>query len=257
MMQGKNHKNITALLVSIEGLHALATDIERHQATPSLIKNNEVVELKTTFASRANRDENTPSFAVIPDGKGEGAAQDENDFDKKLAKLIKDVVGDEPQAVKQKKTVPKFLSEMPDDGRKMPYLDADSADTSRDIRSEIDNLLAPYLDKTTAKPVQRPAQNPEKEPVHKLFQKETANKTTSQPAENFLHTPIGGKNIRALLSSDDLQELNLFIKQEIKKQISVWITQNIDQIIEDSLLSDRPEARNASVVTRSKAKNSG
>ena len=27
-MQGKNHKNITALLESIEGLHALATDTE-------------------------------------------------------------------------------------------------------------------------------------------------------------------------------------------------------------------------------------
>ena len=257
MMQGKNQINITALLDSIEGLHALATDTERHQETPSLVKNNEVFKLEAVFASRANRDENTPSFATIPERKGEGTAQDENDFDAKLAKLIQDVVGDEPQAVRQPNAVPKSPSEMPDDGRKTPYLDADSADTSRDIRSEIDNLLAPYLDKTTARPVQRSAQNPEQEPAHKLFQKENANKTTSQPAEIFLRTPTGGKNIHAILSSGDLQELNLFIKQEIKKQISVWVSQNIDQIIEDSLLSDRSDARNAFVVTRSKAKNSG
>ena len=146
---------------------------------------------------------------------------------------------------------------MSDVGRKTRYLDASSADNSRDIRSEINNLLAPYLDKTTARPVQQSGQNLEQEASYKLFQKETAKQTNNQPAENFLQTPIGGKNIRALLSSEDLQELNLFIKQEIKKQISVWITQNIDQIIEDSLLSDRPDARNASGVTRAKAKNSG
>ena len=261
MMQGKNQKNITALLDSIEDLHALATDTDNHEAPPSFIKNSEVVKLKTVFASRANRDENTPSFAAIPEKKGEDTAQDENDFDAKLAKLIQDVVGDEPQAIRRQKTAPKSASEMPDVGRKTPYLDANSADTSRDIRSEIDNLLAPYLDKTTTRPVQNPEQNPkqrlEQEPAHKLFQKETINQTTSQPAENFLKPLAGGKNIRSLFSGDDLQELNLFIKQEIKKQISVWITQNIDQIIEDSLLSDRPDARNASVNARSKAKNSG
>ena len=258
MTQGKNQKNITALLNSIEGLHALATDTESHQATPSLVKNNEVVKLKTVFASRADRDENNSSFATIPEGKGEATAQDEYDFDARLAKLIQDVVGDEPQAVRRRqKTAPKSASEMPDDGRKTPYLDASSADNPRDIRSEIDNLLAPYLDKTIARPTQRPAQSSEQKPAHKLFQKETTTKTNSQPAEHFLNTATRGKNIRANLSSEDLLELNLFIKQEIKKQISVWIIQNIDQIIEDSLLSDRPDARNASGVTRAKAKNSG
>lgn len=256
-MQGKNHKNITALLESIEGLHALATDTESQKTTPSRVKNNEVVKLKTVFASRADKEENNASFASIPEGKGGKAAHDENDFDAKLAKLIQDVVGNEPQAVRRQKTAPKSPLEMSDVGRKTPYLDASSADNSRDIRSEIDNLLAPYLDKTTARPVQQSGQNLEQEASYKLFQKETAKQTNNQPAENFLQTPIGGKNIRALLSSEDLQELNLFIKQEIKKQISVWITQNIDQIIEDSLLSDRPDARNASGVTRAKAKNSG
>ena len=102
-MQGKNQKNITALLDSIEDLHALATDTDNHEAPPSFIKNSEVVKLKTVFASRANRDENTPSFAAIPEKKGENTAQDENDFDAKLAKLIQDVVGDEPQAIRRQK----------------------------------------------------------------------------------------------------------------------------------------------------------
>ena len=265
MMQGKNHKNITALLESIEGLHALATDTESKKTTPSLVKNNEVVKLKTVFASRADKEEKNASFASIPEGKGGEAAHDENDFDAKLAKLIQDVVGNEPQAVRRQKTAPKSPLEMSDDGRKTPYLDASSAENSRDIRSEIDNLLAPYLDKKTARsgqqlgqnPIQQSGQNLEQEVSYKLFQKETAKQTNSQPAEKFLQTPIGGKNIRTLLSSEDLQEINLFIKQEIKKQISVWISQNIDQIIEVSLLSDRPDARNASGVTRAKAKNSG
>ena len=43
MMHGSKQSNITALLESIEGLHALATDAENPKETPSLVKNNEVI----------------------------------------------------------------------------------------------------------------------------------------------------------------------------------------------------------------------
>ena len=47
-MQGKNQKNITALLDSIEGLHALATDTENNtywkdRQNPPKLSNGEVV----------------------------------------------------------------------------------------------------------------------------------------------------------------------------------------------------------------------
>ncbi len=68
---------------------------------------------------------------------------------------------------------------------------------------------------------------------------------------------IGNETLNALLTPADLLELNDFIMQEIKKHISVWITQNIDKIIEDSLLSARSEARNATDGTRETGNRSG
>jgi len=273
MMHGRKQSNITALLESIEGLHALATDSENPKETPSLVKNNEVVKLKTVFSSRTSGDASDMSFATVPEAKRSPALHDETDFDAKLARLIQDVVGNEPQAATPPQTTKKSVSSMRADSRKTPYLEPSSSDDARDIRAEIDNLLAPYLDKTKSRPAQNSAPNPnqrqakssaqkqsqrlDQEPTHKPLQKETIQTSNSQPAENFINTASGNKNIRAFLSPEDLQELNLFIKEEIKKQISVWIAQNIDQIIEDSLLSDRPDARNASGVTREMTKNSG
>ncbi len=269
MMHDRNHKNITTLLESIEGLHALATDAESQKIGSTRVNNNDVVKLKTAFSSRADKDENSFYNPFVSEKKGSEAMHDEDDFDSKLTKLIRDVVENEPQAVSRHRTTPHSKLETSDDRRKTPYLEASSAENSRDIRSEIDNLLAPYLDKTIARstqnssqqasrrPVQNHIQNSEKESSYKLFQKEVTKKTNGQTAEDFLQTTTGGKNIRALLTNEDLEELNLFIKQEIKKQISVWIEQNIDQIVEDSLLSDRPDARNASRVTRTMTKDSG
>ena len=123
--------------------------------------------------------------------------------------------------------------------RQTPYLDRDNGDSPNDIRTEIDSLLAPYLDKSSSKVSARSAQPPK-----------TADKQTKSSPPQDVFADIREKTIASLLTDEDLKELNSFIKQEIKHQISLWVAQNIEKIIEDSLLSATSKARNASSDAR-------
>lgn len=290
MMRGQANENILTLMASIEGLHIQATNSDIRQ-TPHqnrtaqspmdldepAMADHEVVHLNTIFAGQ-------------PTGQGQGQGQGHkpatsrhwsspaskdsgDDFDVKLAKLIEDVVGKdaagEQPALGNRGAVPSGQHyDQQVDPRKTPYLDASRTENTRDIRSEIDFLLAPYLEKTgtatlSASPAgQRKEHRQAKiQPIDRQIPPRPAHKEQNPKAEIRQDTAprpaIGSETINALLSPADLLELNEFIKQEIKKQISVWITQNIDKIIEDSLLSARSEARNATDSARETVNRSG
>ena len=306
MMRGQASDNILTLMASIDRLHSQATDSDLRQAphqnrasqSPQLPENSavadrEVIHLNALFASPVHG-QSQPAGQTTEQSQRQGqksttsrrwsttASKDSNDdFDAKLAKLIEDVVGaepaGEPAAFENRGPIPTHPRA---DGRKngrvdgqggarrTPYLEASKAQDTRDIRSEIDYLLAPYLEKTgpatlaDSAAVQRPENRPEnrteqmKAKAHPFDQQLPPQ--FAQKGVNAAPEPhIQHETLKALLSPADLLELNDFIKQEIKNQISVWITQNIDKIIEDSLLSARSEARNATDSARETVNKSG
>ena len=306
MMRGQASDNILTLMASIDRLHSQATDSDLRQAphqnrasqSPqppenSAVADREVIHLNALFASPLHG-QSQPAGQTTEQGQRQGqksttsrrwsptASKDSNyDFDANLAKLIEDVVGaepaGEPAAFENRgpiQTHPRA------DGRKdgrvdgqggarrTPYLEASKAQDTRDIRSEIDFLLAPYLEKTGTATLSASPSGQRKEhreakiqPIDRQIPPRPAHKEQNPKAEIRQDTEprraIGSKTVNALLSPADLLELNEFIKQEIKKQISVWITQNIDKFIEDSLLSARSEARNATDSARDTVNRSG
>ncbi|MGB0521017.1 MAG: hypothetical protein ACPGKU_08350 [Candidatus Puniceispirillaceae bacterium] len=239
---------IDSLLASIEGLHAQANHADSgHQppmdqaAAPDTAK-SDVVHLDTVLARRTEESRQRPQASGQTTQKTPRIEED--DFDANLARLMQDITAqtpgkkDEP-VLRTRASLEDFKKQETGQPRQTPYLDSADGDSPNDIRTEIDSLLAPYLDKSSSKVSARSAQPP----------KTADNQTKSSPPQDVF-ADIREKTIASLLTDEDLKELNSFIKQEIKHQISLWVAQNIEKIIEDSLLSATSKARNASSDAR-------
>ena len=234
---------IDSLLASIEGLHAQANHADSGHRPPVAegaypeTPKSDVVHLDTVLARRTE-------FYQHPQASGQTTQKtpriEEDDFDANLAKLMQDVTAqtpgkkDEP-VLRARASLEDFKKQETGQPRQTPYLERDDGDSQNDIRTEIDSLLAPYLYNSSSEAMARSAQPP----------KAAHNQTKSSAPEEVLAN-IRDKTIASLLTEEDLKELNSFIKQEIKHQISLWVAQNIEKIIEDSLLSATSKARNAS-----------
>ena len=235
---------IESLLASIEGLHAQANYADGgHQPSvaPDTAK-SDVVHLDTVLARRTEESRQRPQASGQTTQKTPRIEKD--DFDANLARLMQDITAqtpgkkDEP-VLKTRASLEDFKKQETGQPRQTPYLDSGDGDSPNDIRTEIDSLLAPYLDKSSSKVMARSAQSP----------KTADNQTKSSPPQEVF-ADIREKTISSLLTEEDFKELNSFIKQEIKHQISLWVAQNIEKIIEDSLLSATSKARNASSDAR-------
>ena len=243
-MQKPAGNRIDSLLASIEGLHAQANYADSgHQPSvaPDTAK-SDVVHLDTVLARRTEESRQHPKVSGQTTQKTPRIEED--DFDANLARLMQDITAqtpgrkDEP-VLRTRASLEDFKKQETGQPRQTPYLDSDNRDNPNDIRTEIDSLLAPYLDKSSSKVSARSAQS----------SKTADNQTKSSPPQDVF-ADIREKTIASLLTEEDLKELNSFIKQEIKHQISLWVAQNIEKIIEDSLLSATSKARNASSDTR-------
>ena len=203
---------------------------------------SDVVHLDTVLARRTEENRQRPHGSRQT--TQETPRIEEDDFDANLARLMQDITAqtpgkkDEP-VLRTRASLEDFKKQETGQPRQTPYLDSDNGDNPNDIRTEIDSLLAPYLDKSSSKVMARSAQAP----------KAGDNETKSSPHQDAF-ADIRDKTIASLLTEEDLKELNSFIKQEIKHQISLWVAQNIEKIIEDSLLSATSKARNASSDAR-------
>jgi len=235
---------IDSLLASIEGLHAQANHADSgHQpsvaqaAYPDMAK-SDVVHLDTVLARRT--EENRQRSQASGQTTQKTPRIEEDDFDANLARLMQDITAqtpgkkDEP-VLRTRASLEDFKKQDTGQPRKTPYLDSDDGDRQNDIRTEIDSLLAPYLDNSSSEQLAR-SSHPAKA---------ADNQAKSSPPHSVF-ADIRDKRIASFLSEADLKELNSFIKQEIKHQISLWVAQNIEKIIEDSLLSATSKARNAS-----------
>lgn len=243
-MQKPAGNKIDSLLASIEGLHAQANYADSgHQPSvaPDTAK-SDVVHLDTVLARRTEENRQRPQASGQTTQKTPRIEED--DFDANLARLMQDITAqtpgrkDEP-VLRTRASLEDFKKQETGQPRQTPYLDRDNGDSPNDIRTEIDSLLAPYLDNSSSKVMALSAQPP----------KTADNQTKSSPPQDVF-ADIREKTIASLLTEEDLKELNSFIKQEIKHQISLWVAQNIEKIIEDSLLSATSKARNASSDAR-------
>ena len=243
-MQKPAGNKIDSLLASIEGLHAQANYADGgHQPSvaPDTAK-SDVVHLDTVLARRTEESRQHPKVSGQTTQKTPRIEED--DFDANLARLMQDITAqtsgrkDEP-VLRTLASLEDFKKQETGQPRHTPYLDSADSDSPNDIRTEIDSLLAPYLYKSSSKVMARSAQPP----------KTADNQTKSSPPQDVF-ADIREKTIASLLTEEDLKELNSFIKQEIKHQISLWVAQNIEKIIEDSLLSATSKARNASSDAR-------
>ena len=243
-MQKPAGNKIDSLLASIEGLHAQANYADSgHQPSvaPDTAK-SDVVHLDTVLARRTEENRQRPQASGQTTQKTPRIEED--DFDANLARLMQDITAqtpgrkDEP-VLRTRASLEDFKKQETGQPRQTPYLNRDNGDSPNDIRTEIDSLLAPYLDNSSSKVMALSAQPP----------KTADNQTKSSPPQDVF-ADIREKTIASLLTEEDLKELNSFIKQEIKHQISLWVAQNIEKIIEDSLLSATSKARNASSDTR-------
>ena len=235
---------IDSLLASIEGLHAQANYADSgHQPSvaPDTAK-SDVVHLDTVLARRTEESRQRPQASGQTTQKTPRIEED--DFDANLARLMQDITAqtpgrkDEP-VLRTRASLEDFKKQETGQPRQTPYLDSADGDSPNDIRTEIDSLLAPYLDNSSSKVMALSAQPPK-----------TADKQTKSSPPQDVFADIREKTIASLLTEEDLKELNSFIKQEIKHQISLWVAQNIEKIIEDSLLSATSKARNASSDAR-------
>ena len=243
-MQKPAGNKIDSLLASIEGLHAQANYADGgHQPSvaPDTAK-SDVVHLDTVLARRTEENRQRPQASGQTTQKT--SRIEEDDFDANLARLMQDITAqtpgrkDEP-VLRTRASLEDFKKQETGQPRQTPYLDRDNGDSPNDIRTEIDSLLAPYLDNSSSKVMALSAQPPK-----------TADKQTKSSPPQDVFADIREKTIASLLTEEDLKELNSFIKQEIKHQISLWVAQNIEKIIEDSLLSATSKARNASSDAR-------
>ena len=243
-MQKPAGNKIDSLLASIEGLHAQANYADSgHQPSvaPDTAK-SDVVHLDTVLARRTEENRQRPQASGQTTQKTPRIEED--DFDANLARLMQDITAqtpgrkDEP-VLRTRASLEDFKKQETGQPRQTPYLDRDNGDSPNDIRTEIDSLLAPYLDNSSSKVMALSAQPPK-----------TADKQTKSSPPQDVFADIREKTIASLLTNEDLKELNSFIKQEIKHQISLWVAQNIEKIIEDSLLSATSKARNASSDAR-------
>jgi len=225
------------LFRSIESLNAeaeqTARDADNHVSKPSLaarlaMPHRNVLSLSKVLVGPENTGaeqlNNLPENSLRAENtvptQHNNVSDDENiDFDRKLSRLIADL-GDVPPAETE-------TQDRPDALRQTPYLDDDSGD----ISTKIDALLAPYLKKDTQSEQQR---------------------GHPQPADdkNLQLGTLSADQLALWLSDAEKAEIKQFFIAQIKQQLIRWTEQNIDKIVQDALLSDRPKARNADIGSR-------
>ena len=164
-MQKPAGNKIDSLLASIEGLHAQANYADGgHQPSvaPDTAK-SDVVHLDTVLARRTEENRQRPQASGQTTQKTPRIEED--DFDANLARLMQDITAqtpgrkDEP-VLRTRASLEDFKKQETGQPRQTPYLDRDNGDSPNDIRTEIDSLLAPYLDNSSSKVMALSAQPP-------------------------------------------------------------------------------------------------
>ena len=252
-MSLENVRHINEILASIENLNAQADTLSREKTPSGLARDDmppsmvagmaerqaDIVLLDEIYwkggaeGDRAVRTsaENKKPKPVVDDGIASDA-----EFDQMLTALMRDM--GRPQSASS----PKLSAEKPS-----ASLQASSRqDSLTDLKADIDDLLSPYLDvpTTRAQPVFRPGRD--QEPAE--AQMKADQPAQNRQAERKVQTKESAADslISSVMTAQMKEDIAAFVLQEIKQQISVWIAQNLDKIVEDALRSLPTESRDAS-----------
>ena len=137
-------------------------------AAPDTAK-SDVVHLDTVLARRTEENRQRPKASGQTTQKTPRIEED--DFDANLARLMQDITAqtpgkkDEP-VLRTRASLEDFKKQETGQPRQTPYLDSADGDSPNDIRTEIDSLLAPYLDKSSSK-VWRVQLSPRRRPINR------------------------------------------------------------------------------------------
>ncbi len=248
-----NVRDIGEILASIETLKEQADrlhDMHEHQdnaaeqdslpASPvaeMAARKADVVLLDDVYRKGISQQERKPN---IPDigahqktktrlSQGSKSTPSDTEFDRMLSTLMKDM---EHQS---KKTGTSREPKLSSTGQS----DTNDPNELKTLEADIDGLLSPYLDSPAA------TSNQHSTPALKtpLIQGTEKQEEPQQLARQ--KDLIDDKLLSAVITDEIRSEIANYILAEIKQQISGWIAENLENIVEEALRSVSTEARDA------------
>ena len=257
MTQG-NVRDISEILASIEALNKQADDLDREGISSVQLAQDMPRSMVAEMAERqadivllddihrkggsdGRRAEKIKTDRNKPDRTEPEEASSDADFDQMLSALMKDL-GRSQSA-----------SSSPHQAADQPVIASDGKARSEnlsDLKADIDDLLSPYIDVPAAR-TQPLSQAPKatKEAEDSLNIRPASERPAASPETKQVRTPAptARTGILSDVITDRMREqIAEFVLQEIKHQISGWIAQNLDKIVEDALRSLPTESRDAS-----------
>ena len=113
------------------------------------------------------------------------------------------------------------------------------SDELTNLQADIDELLSPYLITPSASSMSQPI------PATK-FPNHLKSKKQKQSKQRGTQKALSDDPLLSAIMTDDIRdEIADYILAEIKQQISSWIAENLENIVEDALRSVSTEARDA------------
>ena len=271
MSQG-NVRDITEILASIEALNAQADDVSREnriplKAGPDLPRSMvaEMAEHQADIVlledihrkggAEGERVMSVPADEPRPAPETRKDPLPDAEFDQMLSALMKDM------GRENRRSDSAEPYEKPDvsvaEIRLNPSVVRDS-DSLTELKADIDDLLSPYLDVPAARPQMEPQaetrasaqKNSTSQPSGKSqrAKPQTEPEAKSATARRTAgHEPTASGTLFSDIMTEQMRaQIAEFVLIEIKQQISVWIAQNLDKIVEDALRSLPTESRDAS-----------
>ena len=253
MMSSENVRDISEILASIEALSEEADCLDRtgddenndpeHESLPSSLvaemgaRKADVVLLDEVYRKGTSEQEHKADVSVQTSRQktksrlaaGLQPRPSDAEFDHMLSTLMKDM---EHQS---KETGTINESNFPGTSR----TGRRETNESKNLEADIDELLSPYL-KTSAAPTisqPMPALNSQN------YQK---SENQGKPQQHVRQKDLSDASLLSVIMTDDMRsEIANYILAEIKQQISNWIAENLENIVEDALRSLSTEARDA------------
>ena len=153
----------------------------------------------------------------------------DSEFDRMLSNLMQDMEHQSEKTGTSRE--PKLSSTGQSDKR--------DANELTNLKADIDGLLSPYLKSPVATSNQQSTPSPKSPYIQETEKREE----TSQRARQ--QGLIDDKLFSAIITDEMRAEIANYILVEIKQQISGWIAENLDNIVEEALRSATTGARDA------------
>ena len=184
--------------------------------------------------SQKERKANSPDIAAHQKTKtrlspGFKSTPSDTEFDRMLSILMKDM---ERQS---KKTGTSREPKLSSTGQS----DTNDPNQLTNLEADIDGLLSPYLNSPSAKSNQHSTPSPKSPYIQGTEKQEEPQQLARQK------DLIDDKLLSALITDEIRSEIANYILAEIKQQISEWIAENLENIVEEALRSVSTEARDA------------